>query len=182
MTLLHPTEKIPFHQPNLEDPASLEQTRYELLRTSEEIREGTTQPSPEQLHEIAAVALRILSPDTQLPGFERFHTASQLLANLPNDYQPPELQNILHESAQEAFPHNAAEELIAAEYAIRRTSPEQPFVSALEQAHAKMGQSTEEVIRTSQAVITKQREQKLLEERRARRYAALTEATDTFED
>jgi|GEM_PF-4520912 len=174
MTLLQPTEHLPIHEPILGDPTSLEQTKYELLTTSEQVRQGETKLSPEQLHYMATVALTLLNRDSQLPGFERFHTASQLLANFPNDYQPPELHAVLYEAAEEAFPHNADEELVAAEYAIKRTDRNQPFALALEQAHTKLGQSTEDVIKASQAAITKQR----LE---ARRRAALTEATGAFE-
>jgi len=175
MTLLQPTEHLPIHEPIPGDPTSLEQTKYELLTTSEQVRQGEAKLSPEQLHCMATVALTLLNRDSQLPDFERFHTASQLLANFPNNYQPPELQAVLYETAKEAFPHNADEELIAAEYAIKRTDRNQPFVLALEQAHTKLGQSTDEVIRTSQAAITQQR----LE---ARKKAALTEATGTLEE
>jgi hypothetical protein len=175
MTLLHPTEHLSIHQPTLEDPDSLERTRYDLLATSERIRRGEAELSPEQLHHMASIALTLLAKDTKLPDFERFHTASQLLANFPKDYQPEGLEAILDESAEEAFPQNAAEELVAAKYAINRTGRDQPFALALEQAHTKLGLSTEEVIRTSQAAITKQR-------RDQRRQAALSEATGASDD
>lgn len=175
MTVLDsPSEQLSFGTPDLSDPQAIEQTRYEILDVSDRLRQGETKLSPEARNYMATLAARILT-EPPLPAFERFHTASQLLANLPDADQPPELrktlESVIDEAAPEAFPHNTAEEVVATLYAIRRTDRERSYPLALEEAHTKLGQSTDDVINKSQAVIRQQRET-------ARRQAALLDETN----
>lgn len=174
MTILDSSpEQLSFDTPDLNDPQSIEQTRYEILDTSDLLRQGRVKLSPEARLYMATLATRLLT-EPPLPAFERFHTASLLLANLPDVEQPPELrktlETVIDEAAPEAFPHNTSEEVVATLYAIRRTNHERSYPLALEEAHTKLGRSTDDVINESQAVIRRQREA-------ARRQAALLDET-----